>query len=125
MTTSIHVNGQLLRIVWNILNFKVMGDIADGMINGDFDSLTGEYIGEGDGYPRTRHKEHADAIGIQYVEPRNPEKYAKSTREIRKELAILIKKTKKENPDKKENVIVDECRKAINIKYGKGWREQF
>lgn len=30
-----------------------MGEIADGLINGDFDSLTGEYIGEGDGYPRT------------------------------------------------------------------------
>jgi hypothetical protein len=30
-----------------------MGDIADGMINGDFDSITGEYIGDGAGFPRT------------------------------------------------------------------------
>lgn len=30
-----------------------MGDIADGMINGDFDYITGEYIGNGSGFPRT------------------------------------------------------------------------
>lgn len=30
-----------------------MGDIADGILNGDFDQYTGEYLGEGDGYPRT------------------------------------------------------------------------
>lgn len=30
-----------------------MGDIAEGILNGDFDEVTGEYIGEGDGYPRT------------------------------------------------------------------------
>lgn len=29
-----------------------MGEIADGLINGDFDELTGEYIGQGSGYPR-------------------------------------------------------------------------
>lgn len=32
-----------------------MGEIADGLINGDFDSVTGEYLGEGFGYPRTIH----------------------------------------------------------------------
>lgn len=30
-----------------------MGDIADGLINGDFDFHTGEYIGPGEGFPRT------------------------------------------------------------------------
>lgn len=30
-----------------------MGDIADGLINGDFYMYTGEYIGRGFGYPRT------------------------------------------------------------------------
>lgn len=30
-----------------------MGDIADMMINGDMDFETGEYLGEGGGYPRT------------------------------------------------------------------------
>lgn len=33
-----------------------MGDIADGIINGDFDEQTGEYIGPGDGFPRTMVK---------------------------------------------------------------------
>jgi hypothetical protein len=32
-----------------------MGEIADGLINGDFDFHTGEYIGRGGGFPRTRH----------------------------------------------------------------------
>ena len=31
-----------------------MGDIADGLIDGTFDSLTGEYLGEGQGYPRVQ-----------------------------------------------------------------------
>lgn len=30
-----------------------MGEIADGLINGDFDYITGEYLGEGFGFPRT------------------------------------------------------------------------
>jgi len=33
-----------------------MGDIADGLINGDFDFYTGEYLGEGDGFPRTTRR---------------------------------------------------------------------
>lgn len=30
-----------------------MGEIADSIINGEFDQYTGEYIGEPSGYPRT------------------------------------------------------------------------
>lgn len=33
-----------------------MGDIADSMINGEFDFITGEYIGRPTCYPRTRSK---------------------------------------------------------------------
>jgi|SRR3954471_10244664 hypothetical protein len=33
-----------------------MGEIADGLINGDFDFHTGEYIGKGGGFPRTKAK---------------------------------------------------------------------
>lgn len=33
-----------------------MGEIADGLINGDFDFYTGEYLGRGGGYPRTGNK---------------------------------------------------------------------
>lgn len=32
-----------------------MGDIAEGLIDGTFDSITGEYLGEGHGYPRSIH----------------------------------------------------------------------
>lgn len=30
-----------------------MSDIADGILNGDFDEITGEYIGPGQGFPRS------------------------------------------------------------------------
>ncbi len=33
-----------------------MGEIADGLINGDFDFHTGEYLGRGGGFPRTFNK---------------------------------------------------------------------
>lgn len=83
-----------------------MGQHADDILNGDVDQYTGEWLGDGSGFPRQSNK------------------YSKSTREIRKELAILIKKTLKDSPDVKDNKIVEECRQQINIKYGKGWREQ-
>jgi len=33
-----------------------MGEIADGLINGDFDFYTGEYLGRGLGFPRTHDR---------------------------------------------------------------------
>lgn len=33
-----------------------MGDIADSIINGDFDQYTGKYIGRGDGFPRSKYR---------------------------------------------------------------------
>jgi len=90
-----------------------MGDNADDIINGDVDEQTGEWLGGGEGFPRTMMR------GFY-----NSPQYSKRTKVIRKELAILIKETKFTNPDKNENVIVNECRQTINIKYGKGWREQ-
>lgn len=39
-----------------------MGDIADAILNGDFDSVTGEWIGEGDGFPRTYTQGRHDSI---------------------------------------------------------------
>jgi len=39
-----------------------MGEIADGLINGDFDSITGEYLGEGFGFPRTKHKGYIQKV---------------------------------------------------------------
>lgn len=34
-----------------------MGEWADGILDGDFDEETGEYIGPGDGYPRSLARE--------------------------------------------------------------------
>lgn len=97
-----------------------MGEVADSMINGEFDCLTGEYIGEATGYPRTRNKDH-DC----FEDPRNEEKYAKSTKSIRKELAILIKEKHKScKTEKERNIAVNDAREFINKKYGKGWRFQ-
>lgn len=48
----------------------------------------------------------------------------KSTKAIRKELAISIKQKLKVCTSKKEeNVAVETARQEINLKYGKGWRE--
>lgn len=41
-----------------------MGEIADGMLNGDFCQYCGEYLGEGDGYPRTCHACKEDGIDV-------------------------------------------------------------
>lgn len=49
-----------------------------------------------------------------------------STKVIRKELAILIKEKKKGCTTEKEiNRAIDKARQEINLKYGKGWREQW
>jgi hypothetical protein len=48
----------------------------------------------------------------------------KSTKAIRKELAILIKEKLKVCTSKKQkNVAVETAIQEINLKYGKGWRE--
>lgn len=39
-----------------------MGEIADAILNGDFDCVTGEYIGNGQGFPRTFEKGHYNTI---------------------------------------------------------------
>jgi hypothetical protein len=35
-----------------------MGEIAESLINGEFDEITGEYIGKPCGYPRTQKRHH-------------------------------------------------------------------
>lgn len=39
-----------------------MGDIADAMINGDMDCMTGEWLGDGAGYPRTYEPGHPNSV---------------------------------------------------------------
>ena len=36
-----------------LINKVDMGEIADSLISGEFDYITGEYLGEAVGYPRT------------------------------------------------------------------------
>lgn len=86
-----------------------MGDIAEMMLEGILDEQTGEYLGEGVGYPRT-------SKGGFYNTIRHRETPSeKKIRSVRKELAIMINE---------QNIPVQEARKLINIKYGKGWRER-
>ena len=95
-----------------------MGEIADAMIDGELDYMTGEYLGPGVGYPRTsssgRQKTH------QYVQLTEGEKRVKK---IRKELAILIKTKQKEcTTQGQKNHCVTLARQEINKKYGHDWR---
>lgn len=109
-----------------------MGDMAEAIINGDFDEQTGDWLGEGQGFPRTREKGYYNSFNDKMFQEADgtvrpldwdKKKFALGTRAIRKELAILIHQSKITEPD--ENVLVDRCRSFINKKYGKGWREQY
>lgn len=48
-----------------------MGEIADGLIDGTFDSYTGEYLGEGPGYPRFMDN-RGRIKGVYQDGPQNP-----------------------------------------------------
>ncbi len=94
--------------------------MADGMLDGTFDEQTGEYLGPPCGYPRTRVKGQYNTMKR---EPDTPEEA--KIRKIRKELAILItKKHESCTTEKEKNKAVEDARHEINVKYGKGWREQ-
>ena len=41
-----------------------MGEIADMMIDGTLDSITGEYLGPGGGYPWTRYNGRSEINGV-------------------------------------------------------------
>ena len=93
-----------------------MGDIANMMINGTLDVYTGEYIGNGPGYPRTLNMNKSDKYNYSPAE--------RKVKKVRKELAILIKDKQDEFPHINKNKVVNTCRKYINLKYGIGWRER-
>lgn len=86
-----------------------MGEIADGLIDGSFDSITGEYLGEGSGFPRTRSGKKRKKTFYK----RTP--VEKKIASIRKEIAIDINEN---------GIEQDEARRKANLKYGKGWRER-
>jgi hypothetical protein len=89
-----------------------MGEIAEGLINGDFDYITGEYIGRGMGFPRTATDRNRHDKKSAYKRMSPSERKIAS---IRKEIAILVNEG---------GVPLNDARKAMNEKYGKGWRER-
>jgi len=98
-----------------------MGDIADSLINGEFDFITGEYLdGESPGYPRT-----LDNMGNVKSFYQNMTPSEKKIRDVKIELKKLIKsKQKLCTTEKEKNQALEIARQEINKKYGKGWRER-
>ena len=89
-----------------------MGDIADDMINGDIDEQTGEWLGGGSGFPRTKERGFYNSMGS-----------SKRTKSIRAELYHLIQAKQIDCiTEKEKNRAVNNARQEINIKYGKDWR---
>ena len=87
-----------------------MGEIADSLINGEFDMYTGEYIGEPCGYPRTMsNSEHTLS-----------KKKRKKIGEIKREISAKIKELT--DTGMKESQAINEARREANLKYGKQWR---
>ena len=81
-----------------------MGDYANDILEGVCD-IYGDYTYKDSNYKYKKHPlTHAE----------------KCIKHVRKELAILIKQTIKENPTK----IVNESRAFINRKYGNDWRSR-
>lgn len=70
-----------------------MGEIAEGLINGDFDFFTGEYLGRGYGFPRGRGLWHKIKNSPNYK--KNPRrgviKYLQNLYAGRKRTAASIK----------------------------------
>lgn len=90
-----------------------MGDIADSIIDGEFDYISGEYIEPGVGYPRTF--EYRGNI---------PKKKYEKIKAISKELkSLILSKQAMCTTEKEKNHAVTLARQEINVKYGKGWRE--
>lgn len=69
-----------------------MGEIADGLINGDFDFYTGEYIGRGYGIPRTRNKSLAWENRAARASEEKQNAYRAINKFIQKKLGNLTKK---------------------------------
>lgn len=98
-----------------------MGDIADMMINGDMDYITGEYLGEGGGYPRTYkptykprgNKKPIKGYKYKRKAPIHLTPAERKIASIRKEIAIMVSE---------QGITIGEARRLTNLKYGKDWR---
>lgn len=83
-----------------------MGQFAEDIIEGNCD-WSGDYTYK---------------YNLKYKDKYKDEPWETNVRIVRKELAILITNKLKEYPN--NNNVVGCCRKYINLKYGKGWRER-
>jgi len=97
-----------------------MGQYAEDIIDNCCDSFgdytyKSNYGPRGNKHPNGKYRKTA-FIHLTPVE--------KNIAAVRKELAILIKAKIKANPTANQNILVEQARSEINLKYGKGWRER-
>ena len=92
-----------------------MGEIAEMILEGILDEQTGEYLGKPCGYPKTLVKKQYNIVKKQKPKYFKKTPSEKKIAAIRKEIAILVNK---------HGIEINEARKQMNIKYGKGWRER-
>lgn len=78
-----------------------MGEIADSIIDGEFDYITGEYLGEGVGYPRS--------IYDNYQKPKSKKKGSPHTG-LHKFISLNIRRKNNPNVGSYCNIII--------LKYG-------
>lgn len=71
-----------------------MGEIADDIIDGVFDYISGEYIGEGVGFPRTKHgssnKADLEADRLKYAKEKITELGYVIIEESKSELSFMF-----------------------------------
>lgn len=85
-----------------------MGDYADDIIEGTCDK-SGDYT-----YKYNVHRSRQYKLT----------KAERNIERVRKELAMLIRKKISDNPKANPDVLVNDARQEINLKYGRGWRER-
>lgn len=69
-----------------------MGEIAEMMLNGDLDEWTGEYLGPGDGFPRSLDPDHPSNTD------RERSRKSEKRRRYRRNKAARLAKARGETP---------------------------
>lgn len=87
-----------------------MGEISEGLIDGTFDCVTGEYIGEPVGYPRTYESNHPNSV--------SRSKFLLKNQAKTKELRGVCKFLQMQGVDKDHeavHLIRDYCKKHLDF----------
>ena len=82
-----------------------MGDIADDIIDGNIDYVTGEWIGDGGGFPRTS-----------YREKRDPADYSNSAKEKGMTKWFKTNNIPKKKWDELMHEFIDQHQPKVNVK---------